>query len=137
MPEINDFNAKIVAEFRANQGKVGGMLAAMPLLLLHHVGAKSGAERVLPLAYLEDDGRYAVFASKAGAPTNPAWYHNLRARPDTTIELGAETLQVHAEEATGAERERLFNAQIERIAQFAEYQEKTTRTIPVVVLTPR
>ena len=137
MPEMDDFNAKIVAEFRANEGEVGGMFAEMPLLLLHHVGAKSGAERVLPLAYLEDDGRYAIFASKAGAPTNPAWYHNLRARPDTTIEVGAETLEVRAEEAVGSERERLFEAQIERTPQFAEYQEKTTRAIPVVVLTPR
>lgn len=134
---MNDFNAGVVEEFRAHEGQVGGMFAEMPLLLLHHVGARSGSERISPVAYLEDDGRYAIFASKAGAPTNPGWYHNLKADPDVTIEVGAQTLQVHAEEATGAERERLFAAQSERSPQFGEYQLKTSRTIPVIVLTPR
>jgi deazaflavin-dependent oxidoreductase (nitroreductase family) len=131
-----DFNAQIVDEFRANGGRVGGMFAGTPLLLLHHTGARSGKARVNPLAYLEDDGRYAIFASKGGAPTNPDWYHNLRAQPDTTIEVGVETIPVHAREAAGEERERLFAAQVQRSPQFGAYQEKTERPIPVVVLEP-
>ncbi len=110
---------------------------ASQLLLLHHRGARTGAERVNPVAYLPDDGRYVVFASKAGAPTNPAWYHNLKAHPETTIEVGDDTVAVTASEVTGDERDRLFGAQAERSPQFAEYQQKTDRLIPVVVLTPR
>ncbi len=132
-----DFNAQIIAEFRANSGRVGGMFEGVPLLLLHHTGAKSGTTRVNPLAYQADDGRYVVFASKAGAPENPGWYFNLKANPDTTIEVGAETIEVAASEATGGERERLFDAQVERVPQFAEYRERTERVIPVIVLTPR
>lgn len=131
-----DFNAKVIDEFRANGGRVGGMFAGMPILLVHHTGAKSGAERINPVAYLRDGERYAVFASKGGAPTNPAWYHNLKAHPDTTIEVGDRTLAVHASEATGEERDRLFRDQAERLPQFAEYEQKTSRTIPVLVLTP-
>lgn len=131
-----DFNAKVIDEFRANGGRVGGMFAGMPILLVHHTGAKSGAERINPVAYLRDGERYAVFASKGGAPTNPAWYHNLMAHPDTTIEVGDRTLAVHASEATGEERDRLFRDQAERLPQFAEYEQKTSRTIPVLVLTP-
>jgi len=108
-----------------------------PLLLLHHLGAKSGAERVNPVAYLHDEGRYVIFASKAGAPTNPGWYHNLKAHPETTIEVGSGTLDVTASEASGAERERLFAAQAGRSPQFEEDQQKTDRLIPVIVLTPR
>ena len=106
-------------------------------MLVHHPGAKSGAERVNPVAYLEDGGRYVIFASKAGAPSHPAWYLNLKAHPETMIEVGSDTLDVTAEEATGEERDRLFATQVERSPQFGEYQEKTERTIPVVVLTPR
>src|SRR5581483_2079613 len=102
---MNDFNAKVIDEFRSNGGVVGGMFEGMPMLLLHHVGAKSGTERVTPLAYYDDDGRYVIFASKAGAPTNPAWYHNLLAHPDVRIEVGNDSLDVVASEATGAERE--------------------------------
>jgi deazaflavin-dependent oxidoreductase (nitroreductase family) len=131
-----DFNAKVIAEFRANAGHVGGSFDGMPILLLHHTGAKSGAERVNPLAYQADDGRYVIFASKAGAPENPAWYHNLKANPDATVEVGAQTLAVRASEATGEERERLFAAQAARLPQFTEYAAKTSRTIPVIVLTP-
>jgi deazaflavin-dependent oxidoreductase (nitroreductase family) len=131
-----DFNAKVIDEFRANGGRVGGMFAGMPILLVHHTGAKSGAERINPVAYLRDGERYAVFASKGGAPTNPAWYHNLKAYPDTTIEVGDQTLAVRACEATGEERDRLFRDQAERLPQFAEYEQKTSRTIPVLVLTP-
>ena len=132
-----DFNEQVIEEFRANQGRVGGMFDGMTLLLLHDQGAKSGKAHIHPLAYHSDDGRYVIFASKGGAPTNPAWYHNLEAHPDTTIEVGTQTLPVRASEATDGERDRLFNAQAERLPQFAEYAEKTSRTIPVIVLTPR
>lgn len=131
-----DFNAQIIEEFHANEGRVGGMFESMPLLLLHHTGAKSGKSRINPLAYQSDDGRYVVFASKGGAPTNPDWYHNLKAHPDAKIEVGADTLDVVASEATGEERERLFRTQAERIPQFGEYEQRTDRVIPVIVLTP-
>lgn len=132
-----DFNTQIITEFRENSGQVGGMFESMPLLLLHHVGAKSGADRVSPVAYLEDNGRYAIFASKAGAPENPAWYHNLLAHPETRIELGDQTIEVTASVAEGEERDRIYNEQAARLPQFAEYEQKTTRKIPVVLLTPK
>lgn len=131
-----DFNAKIIEEFHANGGRVGGMFEGMPLLLLHHTGAKSGKSRINPLAYQSDGGRYVVFASKAGAPTNPDWYYNLVAQPNVTIEVGTDTIEVLAGEATGEERERLFRTQVERVPQFAEYERKAGRVIPVMVLTP-
>lgn len=131
-----DFNAQIIEEFRANEGRVGGMFDGMPLLLLHHTGAKSGKSRVNPLAYQSDDGRYVIFASKGGAPTNPDRYYNLKAQPNTSIEIGSDTIDVVASEAEGEERERLFRTQAERVPQFAEYEQKTERTIPVIVLTP-
>jgi deazaflavin-dependent oxidoreductase (nitroreductase family) len=130
-----DFNAQIIEEFRANEGRVGGMFEGTPLLLLHHTGAKSGKSRINPLAYLSDGDRYVVFASKGGAPTNPDWYHNLRAQPNATIEVGQETIPVAASEATGEERERLYESQVERAPQFAEYAQKTERMIPVIILT--
>jgi deazaflavin-dependent oxidoreductase (nitroreductase family) len=131
-----DFNTKVIDEFRANEGRVGGMFEHMPILLLHHTGAKSGQSRINPVAYLEDDGRYVIIASKGGAPSHPAWYHNLKAHPSVTIEVGTKTLPATASEATGAERDRLFDAQAQRLPQFAEYEQKTDRTIPVIVLTP-
>ena len=131
-----DFNARVIEEFRANEGRVGGMLAGMPMLLLHHTGARSGAQRINPLAYARDGERYVVFASKAGAPTNPDWYHNLKAHPNVTIEVGGDELDAVASEASGEERERLFSAQKESSPQFAEYEQKTDRVIPVMVLTP-
>jgi deazaflavin-dependent oxidoreductase (nitroreductase family) len=131
-----DFNAQIIEEFRANEGRVGGTFEGVPLLLLHHTGAKSGERRINPLAYQGDDGRYVVFASKGGAPTNPAWYHNLRAQPNVTIEVGTDTIDVVAREATGEERERLYRTQAERVPQFAGYEKQTDRVIPVIVLTP-
>lgn len=131
-----DYNARIIEEFRANQGRVGGQFEGATLLLLHHVGARSGQDRINPLVYNRDGDRYVVFASKAGAPTNPDWYHNLKANPEITIEVGTDTIEVTAEEATGDERDRLFGAQVERSPQFAEYQRKTERVIPVIVLTP-
>ena len=130
------FNSQIIDEFRANGGRVGRMFEGTPLLLLHHTGAKSGKSRVNPLAYRADGERYVIFASKAGAPTNPDWYHNLKAHPKVTIEVGPDTINAVASEATGEERERLFSAQAERSPQFAEYQTKTDRIIPVIVLTP-
>lgn len=131
-----DFNAQVIAEFRANGGQVGGTLAGMPVLLLHHTGAQSGKEYVNPLAYLEDDGRYAIFASAAGAPKHPGWFHNLKAHPDVSIEVGTQTLEVHAQEATGEDRDRLYKNQSERMPQFSEYEQKTDRLIPVVLLQP-
>lgn len=136
MSSMADYNERIIREFRANGGEVPSWGGTSPLLLLHHRGARTGQERVAPLAYLHDDGRYVIFASKAGAPTNPAWYHNLKAHPETRIEVGDDTVAVTAGEATGEERERLFQAQAERTPQFAEYQRNTDRVIPVVVLTP-
>jgi deazaflavin-dependent oxidoreductase (nitroreductase family) len=136
-PSPADFNAQIIEEFHANEGRVGGMFEGMPLLLLHHTGAKSGKSRINPLAYQSDNGRYVIFASKAGAPTNPDWYHNLKAHPDVMIEVGSEKIDVIANEATGDERERLFRTQVERVPQFGEYEKKTDgRVIPVMILTP-
>jgi len=132
-----DFNAQIIAEFRANHGRVGGRFEGATLLLLHTTGAKSGTPRTNPVVYLPDAGRYVVFASKAGAPTNPGWYHNLTAHPDVSIEVEDSTIEVAASEVTGAERDRLYDRQTERSPQFAEYQAKTERVIPVIALTPR
>jgi deazaflavin-dependent oxidoreductase (nitroreductase family) len=132
-----DFNAQVIEEFRANHGRVGGMFESMPILLVHHVGARSGQDRVNPVAYLQEGDRYVIFASKAGAPTNPDWYHNLMAHPDVSVEVGDDTIDVTASEAQGDERARLFNIQAERTPQFAEYQANTERQIPVIVLTPR
>ena len=131
-----DFNAQVIEEFRASSGHVGGMLEQMQLVLLHHVGARSGTSYVTPLAYLADGGRYVIFASKAGAPDNPAWYHNLKANPRTQIEVGTETVDVVAQETTGAERDRLFGTMAERSPGFADYERKTDRVIPVIALAP-
>jgi deazaflavin-dependent oxidoreductase (nitroreductase family) len=132
----SDFNARIIAEFRANAGVVGPPFAGMELLLLHHRGARSGTARINPLAVQRDGGRYVIFASKAGAPENPAWYYNLLAHPRTTIELGTDTIEVLASEAKGEERDRLFARQTELAPAFADYANKTERVIPVIVLTP-
>jgi deazaflavin-dependent oxidoreductase (nitroreductase family) len=133
-----EFNAQIIDEFRANEGRVGGMFDGTPMLLLHHRGAKSGTERVNPLAYFADDGRYVIFASKGGARTNPAWYWNLKADPEVKIEVGPATIDALASEATGEERERLFRAQADRYPTFEDYAHKAApRTIPVIVLTAR
>jgi deazaflavin-dependent oxidoreductase (nitroreductase family) len=134
---MSDYNADVIAEFRANHGKVGGNFEGAPILLLHSVGAKSGQERVNPMMYLQDGDRYVVFASKAGAPTNPAWYHNLKANPDAEIEVGDETIAVRAEEVTGAERDAKYAEQAALFPGFADYEKKTDRVIPVVALTRR
>jgi deazaflavin-dependent oxidoreductase (nitroreductase family) len=132
-----DFNSQVIEEFRANEGKAGGMFEGKPLLLLHNVGAKSGREFVTPLVYLADGDDHVIFASKGGAPNNPGWYHNLKAEPNVSIEVGTEKLDVVATEATGAERDRLYGIQEVQQPQFAEYAQKTERKIPVIVLTPR
>jgi len=137
MAERDDWNRRIIEEFRANAGKVGGPFENVPMLLLHHRGAKSGTERVSPLAYRRDGDRYVIFASKGGAPANPAWYHNLVANPEVAIEVGTETVAVRASVAEGDERERLWTVQKQEFPGFADYEQKTTRQIPVVVLDPR
>jgi deazaflavin-dependent oxidoreductase (nitroreductase family) len=130
-----DWNKAIIEEFRANGGKVGGQFAGAPLLILHSVGAKSGKTRVNPLVYQDlGGGRFAVFASKAGAPTNPDWYHNLVANPRATVELGTEKFDVTTRVARGEERVRIFSTQKQHYPNFAEYERKTTREIPVVIL---
>ena len=137
MAEVNDFNTTIIEEFRANGGKLGGGFEGAPMLLLTTVGAKSGKTRVNPMMYLDEGGRRYVFASKAGAPTNPDWYYNLVANPDVTVEVGTDTLDVVATPLEEEERARVYAVQASRYPGFAEYQEKTDRAIPVVALDPR
>jgi deazaflavin-dependent oxidoreductase (nitroreductase family) len=132
----DDWNTKIIEEFRANGGKVGGNFTGAPLLLLHTTGAKTGRERVNPMMYRKVDGGYAVFASKAGAPTNPDWYHNLVANPQVRAEIGATTVALTARVADHAERERIWGAQKAEYPGFADYELKTSRQIPVVILEP-
>lgn len=132
--DFNDMNSKVTAEFRENGGKVGGMFAGSPLALVHHVGARSGVERIAPLVYFSEDQRIFVFASKGGADENPAWYHNLVANPRTTVEVGTDTVEVVARVLTGAERDEYYAKQSAVQPQFADYQAKTTRSIPVVEL---
>jgi deazaflavin-dependent oxidoreductase (nitroreductase family) len=132
----SDWNTQIIEEFRANGGKVGGGFAGMSLLLLHTTGAKTGREHVTPVTYRNVDGGYAVFASKAGAPTNPDWYHNLLAHPGVQAEIGSQTVALRARVADAQEREPIWAAQKTENPGFAEYENKTTRQIPVVILEP-
>ncbi len=132
--DINEVNRSVIAEFRANKGKVGGMFAGARLLLLTHNSAKSGQPRTSPLAYTRDGERIAIIASKGGAPTNPDWYHNLIANPEATVELPEETFTARARVADGEECDRLYDKMAARMPNFAEYQRNTTRRIPVVVL---
>jgi len=134
MSDPNDWNAKIIEEFHANEGKIGGVFEGATMLLLHTEGAKTGLPRVNPLVYLPDGDRYVVFASKGGAPTNPHWYRNLLADPNVTIEVGTETIAVKANMIAGPERDELYARQVERFASFAEYERTTTRVIPVNAL---
>jgi len=136
MSDRQDWNKRIIEEFRANQGKVGGMFEGTPILLLHHTGARSGKVRVNPLAYQASGDRLAVFASKGGAPTNPDWFHNLKANPRATVEVGTETREVRARVAEGEERDRIWSKQKEIMPGFADYEKKTTRQIPVIILEP-
>ncbi|HEV3132445.1 MAG TPA: nitroreductase family deazaflavin-dependent oxidoreductase [Acidimicrobiales bacterium] len=137
MAAAADRNAGIIAEFRANAGRVGGPFEGAPLLLLTTTGARSGRVRVKPMMYLDLDGRLYVFGSKGGAPTNPDWYHNLVAHPTASVEVGTEAYEVTATVLEGAERERVFAEQARRYPAFAEYQAGTERTIPVVALDRR
>jgi deazaflavin-dependent oxidoreductase (nitroreductase family) len=134
MSEMNDWNTKIIEEFRANHGQVGGQFEGAPMVLITTTGARSGKQRTNPLVYLPDNGRVVVFASKAGAPSNPDWYHNMVANPGVTVEVGHERYEATAVEVTGDERERLFAAQIAVMPGFKNYQEATSRLIPVIVL---
>lgn len=131
---VEDFNSKVIEEFRANGGKVGGPFEGGPMILLTTTGARSGATRVSPLVYTKDGDDLVIIASKGGAPESPAWYHNLVANPRATAEVGTEKFEVTARVAQGEERDRLYAAQAALMPNFAEYQEKTTRRIPVVVL---
>ena len=135
MSELQDFNQRVIREFRANQGKVSGQLAHMPVLLLTMTGARSGRTITTPLVYTTDGERLVVIASFAGAPKHPAWYHNLLAHPEAMVEVGTERLRVKATVTTGEERQRLFDRQAAQMPIFVEYQHKTSRQIPVLVLT--
>ena len=136
MSDGDDFNANNIAEFRANHGRVGGQFEGAPLLILHTVGARSGEPRTNIMMYLADGDRYLVFASKAGADTNPAWYFNTTANPRVRIEVGDEVFDADATELSGAERDEKYAEQARRYPGFAGYQEKTDRTIPVIALSP-
>ena len=134
MPEMHDWNRQAIEQFRANEGKVGGFWEGKPLLLITTTGAKSGHRRTTPIMYLRDGDRLLVFASKNGAPTHPAWYHNLVAHPQVTVEVGPETYEAKATVLKGEERDRLYARQAELYPQFGEYQVRTTRKIPVIAL---
>ncbi|MEA2058896.1 MAG: nitroreductase family deazaflavin-dependent oxidoreductase, partial [Actinomycetota bacterium] len=130
-------NAQIIEEFRANEGRVGGMFEGAPLLLLHSTGAKSGEARVSPVMYQSVGDDLAIFASYAGAPNNPAWYHNLLANPEASVEVGIGTIEVTARVADDEERDPIWTRQKIDYPGFADYESQTSRTIPVVILEPR
>ena len=126
------------AAYRLSGGRIGGRFpGGARVLLLDHVGAKSGTKRTTPLLYVQDGDDVAVIASKGGSPRNPAWFHNLRAHPDTTVQLGTERRAVRARVARPDERERLWPKAVEAYGGYRGYQERTEREIPVVVLEPR
>ena len=140
MTDVNDWNSRVIAEFRANGGKVGGQFEGAPVVLMHHIGRKSGKESVNPVMYLPDEGDPAtiyVFASKGGAPTHPDWYWNMTEAGTATVEVGTETYDVSVREVTGEERDTIYAEQASRYPGFGEYEEKTAgiRTIPVLALT--
>jgi deazaflavin-dependent oxidoreductase (nitroreductase family) len=134
MRDPRERNRQVITEFRANGGQVGGQQAGRPLLLLTTTGAKSGNPYTTPVMYLRDGERLAIFATHGGSPTHPDWYHNLVAHPTVTVELGAESFEAQASVTTGEERDTLYARQSELYPQFAEYQQRTTRKIPVVIL---
>ncbi len=136
MTVVNDRNKNIIEEFRTNSGKVGGRFEGRTLLLLHTKGAKSQQERINPVAYIKDGDRFVIIASKGGAPTHPDWYHNVVANPLVTVEVGTETFQVRAKVSEEPERTRLYDKMVEVMPGFDDYRRKTTRVIPVIVLTP-
>lgn len=133
---MDDFNAKIIDEFRANAGKVGGAFEGSPLLLLQTTGAKTGRTRVKPLVYRRDGDRLVVFGTKGGSPTHPEWFYNVRANPRVTVEVGSDRFEADARVALPDERDRLWRLQTQDVPVFADYQKKTDRTIPVVILDP-
>ena len=134
MPDVKDFNTAIIEEFRANDGIVGGPFAGTPVLLLTTTGARSGLERVNPMVYRTEGDEHYVFASKAGAPTNPDWFHNLVAHPEVTVELGSDRYRATADVLEGEERDRVYAAHAAVMPTFADYQAGTDRVIPVVHL---
>jgi deazaflavin-dependent oxidoreductase (nitroreductase family) len=134
MTAVNDFNRSVIDEFRSNDGKVTGPFVGAPLLLLTTTGAKTGREHTTPVVYMRDGDRLLVFGSKAGAPTHPAWYHNLVANPKVTVELAGERFEARAVVTEGDERDRLFDQQKAAMPGFADYERKTSRTIPVIAL---
>jgi deazaflavin-dependent oxidoreductase (nitroreductase family) len=134
---VSEWNDKVIAEFRANEGRVGGQFEGAPLLLLHSTGAKSGRERVSPMMYQAVGDDFAVFASKGGADTNPHWFYNVKAHPEARIEVGTETLDVSARVLDAKEREPIWEEQKARYPGFADYETKTDRVIPVVMLIRR
>jgi deazaflavin-dependent oxidoreductase (nitroreductase family) len=134
--EATDWNRQVIDEFRANEGRVGGMFAGAPMILIHHIGARSGTERVSPLVYFpQDDGSMVIVASKGGAPDNPDWYHNLKANPKIDVEVGTERFPVVADEIEAPERDPVWAAVVATNPGFGEYQQKTSRTIPLFRLT--
>jgi deazaflavin-dependent oxidoreductase (nitroreductase family) len=138
MSEANDWNAGVIAEFRANEGRLGGQFAGAPMVLVHSTGRKSGQERINPTMYRAegDPDVIYVFASKGGAPTNPDWYYNLTAGGQGSVEIGTDAYDVAVTELTGDERDRVYTAHATQYPGFAEYAEKTAgvRTIPVLAL---
>jgi deazaflavin-dependent oxidoreductase (nitroreductase family) len=132
----DDYNTRIIEEFRANQGRVGGPWASTTLMLIHHLGAKSGTERVTPLGcFPQGDGRFVIVASNGGSPTHPAWYHNLTANPRIKVEVGTQTLTVLAQELEGTARAELWPKLVAEVPQLGEYQARITRQVPVFMLT--
>jgi deazaflavin-dependent oxidoreductase (nitroreductase family) len=134
---MSDWNTQIIEEFRANEGRVGGQFEGASMILIHHTGARSGTERVSPLVYFPDGERMVIIASAGGAPKNPDWYHNLKAHPHTTAEVGKETFTVDVVELTGDERDDLWARIVDAMPGFGEYQRKVTRQIPLLALTRR
>ena len=135
MSEPSGWNQKIIEEFRSNAGKVGGYFEGAPMILIHHIGARSGSERVNPLVYLPDGEDMIIAATKGGSPTNPDWYHNLKAHPRITVEVGSGTFPVEAREVTGEERAKLWSRLVAMRPGFAEYETKTSRAFPMFRLT--
>jgi len=134
--EGSDYNTEIIKEFRANQGRVGGPWAGTTLILVHHIGARSGVERVTPLGCsAQPDGRFVIVASSGGSPTHPNWYHNIKAHPKITVEVGAQTFTVLADELTGAARAELWPKLVAEYPTLGEHQARTTRQFPVFMLT--
>ena len=132
--EMNEMNKRVIEEFRANDGKVGGFFENATLLLLHTTGAKSGQERINPLMYIEDGGRYVIIASAGGAQNHPDWYYNVVADPEVGVEMGAESFQARAAVTEEPQRTELYAAVSARYPNFIEYQENTDRVIPVITL---